>query len=76
MYLEMLLEHRLAWGCDPLPGDPVPVKDHPLCKELFPNTQPELPLRQLYTIPSGAVARHRRGEISASLCAPPPDETM
>jgi len=33
----MLLEYRQAWGHDHFPGDLVPVFDHTLSEELFPN---------------------------------------
>lgn len=69
MYLQMLLECQLAWALDPFPEEPIPILDHPLHVELFPNTQPELPLRQLDAIPSPPVARQQqqRGQMSPFL---------
>ena len=39
--VQTLLEHRQAWGHDRFPGELVPVLDHLLSGELFPNIQSE-----------------------------------
>lgn len=48
--IQMLLEPWQVWCCDPFPGKPVPVTDHPLSEEPSPYVQSELPLAQLNAI--------------------------
>jgi len=48
-----------------LPGKPVPVTDHPLSEEPFPNVQSELPLMQRHSI-SWVLLLVTREEISTS----------
>ena len=45
--VQTLLELWQAWCRDHLPGEPVPVTNHPLSEEPFPNVQSEFPLTQL-----------------------------
>lgn len=66
----MLLEHQHAMT--PSLGS-LFLCQATLCEELFPDAQPELLLRELYTIPSHLMAGHRRREISTSLSMPPPE---
>jgi len=54
------------------PGEPVPVPEHPLGAEPFPNTQPDPPLSQLHALPSGPVAVPR--EQSSAPAPPLPSE--
>ena len=44
-------KHWWSWGVDHLSRKPVPVFDHPLGKEMFPNVQSEPPLAQLRADP-------------------------
>lgn len=44
------LELWQAWCCDHFHRQPVPVTDHPLSEEPFPNAQSELPLTPLHCI--------------------------
>ncbi|KAJ7401690.1 putative E3 ubiquitin-protein ligase UBR7 [Pitangus sulphuratus] len=64
-YLRRFADEGTAWGCDPFPGEPVPVPNHP-------HIQPKPPLTQLQAIPSSPVTGHNSEEISAcpssSLC--------
>jgi len=46
----MLLELGQAWCRDNFPGEPVPVTNHLLSEELFPNVSSELSLTQLRSI--------------------------
>jgi len=39
-----------------LPGQPVPIPDHPSREEILPNIQHESPLAQLEAIPSSPIA--------------------
>jgi len=48
----------MAWCHDNFPGEPVPVTDHLLSEEPFPNVQSELPLTQLPIISSCPVTGH------------------
>lgn len=45
--LPMLLEQQQAWSHDHIPRDSIPVLDHSLSEELYPNVQFELLLTQL-----------------------------
>ncbi|KAK4807107.1 hypothetical protein QYF61_018448 [Mycteria americana] len=65
-----------AWCRDHFPGEPVPVTDHPLSEEPFPNVQSELPLRQLHSISSCPIAGHQREEISTSPSPAPHEEVV
>ncbi|KAK4807096.1 hypothetical protein QYF61_018437 [Mycteria americana] len=67
--IQTLLELRQAWCCDHFPGEPVPVTNHPLSEEPFPNVQSELPLRQLHSISSCP-------QISTSPSAAPLEEVV
>lgn len=40
--VQVLLELCQAWYCDYFFGQPVPMPNHPLGKELFPDIQPKL----------------------------------
>ena len=51
-----LLELWQTRCCGHCPGEPVPVLNHPLGEEPFPNIQPEPPLMQLHAVPLGPVA--------------------
>lgn len=44
----MLLEFWWAWDSDHFPGKPVPVTNHSLSEEYFPNVQSEMPLTWLH----------------------------
>lgn len=61
---QMLLGTRQAWCFHHFPGEPVPVTDHPLHEEPFPEVQSKLSLMQLYSISSSSIA-HPQTEISA-----------
>lgn len=58
------------------PGEPVPVPDHRLGEEPFPDVQPEPPLSQLQANPLDPVAGYQREEISACLSALPREEAV
>lgn len=47
--IQMLLEFWQDSFWAHFPGEPVPVTDHPLCKESFPNIPPEFLLMQLHS---------------------------
>ena len=64
----MFVELWQAWCHDHIPGEPVPVTDHPLSEEPFPNVQSELPLMQFHSISSCPAADHQRREISVRRC--------
>ncbi|NXE42602.1 ZN131 protein, partial [Ptilorrhoa leucosticta] len=49
--------------CDYFPGEPVPVPNHPLGEEPFPDIQLKSPLTQLQATPLGPVTGHHREEI-------------
>lgn len=38
---QMFLELQQAWCCDNIHGEPVPVANHTLSEEPFPNTYPD-----------------------------------
>ncbi|KAK4806763.1 hypothetical protein QYF61_005559 [Mycteria americana] len=65
-----------AWCRDHFPGEPVPVIDHPLSEEPFPNVQSELPPTQLHSISSCPIAGHQREEISTSPSTAPLEEVV
>ena len=69
--VQTILELWQAWCHDHCPGEPVPVPNHPLGEEPFPNTQPEPTLPQLQAVPSGPITGHQREEISAYPSSPP-----
>ena len=54
----MLLKLQQAWCHDYIPGEPVPVHNNPLSEERLLDMQPEPPLPQLDTIPSGPITGH------------------
>lgn len=76
IYLQTLLEHQLAWGCDTFPEESIPVAGPPFLWGAFPSyptwASPEAALRH----PLGPVTRRQREEISASLSMPPPEKTL
>lgn len=45
-----------AWSCDHCPWEPVPVPNHPLSEEHFPNLKLSPPLTQPHAVPSVPVA--------------------
>ena len=49
---------------DSISGQPIPVPDHSLREELFPNVQPESPLLQLEAMPSCPIASDAGGEAN------------
>lgn len=57
--VQMLLELCQAWCCDHCSGQPVPVSDHPLDEEPFPDMQPKHPLMQFQAIPLGPVTKEK-----------------
>ncbi|GAB0202878.1 cAMP-dependent protein kinase inhibitor alpha [Grus japonensis] len=65
--IQMLLELSQAQCCDHFPREPVPVPDHPLSEEPFPDIQPKPPRLQLHSVPSGSIAGHQREEIKCAL---------
>ncbi|GAB0184693.1 hypothetical protein GRJ2_000934600 [Grus japonensis] len=74
--IQTLLELSQARRCDHFPGEPVPVPNHPLSEEPFPDIQPKPPPSQLHSIPSGSITGHQRKEISACPFAPPREEVV
>ena len=74
--VQMLFELTQAWFHDHFPGDAVPVTDHTLSEEFFPNVQTELPMMQLNGISSCTVAGHQREEISPSSSTAPLEKTF
>jgi len=68
------LELRQAWCLDNFPGERVPMTDHHLNEEPFPNVQSQLPLTQLHSISLRPVAGHEREEISTSPSTAPLEE--
>jgi len=46
----------------PPPGQPIPVPDHFMGEEFFPNVQPESPLMQLEATPSSPIASYKGEE--------------
>ena len=70
----MPLKHWQAWGINHLSRKPVPVFDHPLCKEMLPNVKFKPPLMQLWTIPTRPVNGYQGEELSTSLSTSPPQE--
>ncbi|TRZ26651.1 hypothetical protein HGM15179_000422 [Zosterops borbonicus] len=60
------VEELQAWSCDHFSGDPVPVPNHPLGEEPFPDIQTKPPLTQLQGISSGPVTGHDRACSSSS----------
>ena len=69
--VQMLLELWQVWCHDHFTEEPVPVTNHPLSEEPFPNVQSELPLVQPHSISSCPVAGHQR-EISTPWLHCPP----
>lgn len=65
-FIQPLHEFCQAWDHDHFLGDPVPMTDHTLSEEPFPNVQAYLPLLQLPSISSNPIIRHQREEISIS----------
>jgi len=63
----MLLELLQAWYNDHCPGQLVP---RPSGEDPFSNTQLELPLTQLHTVPSGPVVVSQEQRSVVSLCSP------
>ena len=54
----MFLEHLQGWWLHHLPGQPVPMPDYSLSKEIFPNIQSKPPLMQLEAIASHPIASY------------------
>lgn len=52
----MLCELQQACCCDQFLGEPIPVPDHFLSEEAFPNIQYEPLLTQLQAIPMGPIS--------------------
>ena len=48
----MFFEHLQGWRLHHLPRKPIPMSDHSLSKEIFPNIQSKPPLMQLEAIAS------------------------
>lgn len=57
--VQMLIEAQQVWCRDHSPRESVPVPDHPLGEEHFPNIQSEIPLLWLHAIPF-LVTREKR----------------
>ncbi|GAB0194069.1 myocardial zonula adherens protein [Grus japonensis] len=74
--IQTLLELSQARCCDHFPGEPVPVPNHPLGEEPFPDIQPKPPLSQLHAIPLGSITGHQREEMNACPFAPPREEAV
>lgn len=55
----MLVELWKAWCYEHCPGKPVPLPNHPLHEDLFPKTQPDPTLTQLY---AGSYCCHFRDQ--------------
>ena len=72
----MLLELWQAWCRNQSPGEPIPVTDHPLSEEPFPNVQSELPLTQLHSLSPCHASGHQREEISTSTSTSPLEEDV
>ena len=53
--VQTLLKLWQAWCSDYIPGEPVPVREHPLGEEPLPDVQPKRPLPQLNTVPVGPI---------------------
>jgi len=67
MSKQMFLEHLHGQWLHHLPGQPIPVPDHPFREVVFPNVQPESPLVQLEAIPSSPITSHTREEADPQL---------
>jgi len=63
----MLFEHLQGEWLHHLPGQPIPVSDHPFTEVVFPNIQPEPSLVQLEAIPSSPITSHMREEADPQL---------
>jgi len=57
-------------GTPPLPGQPVPVPDHSLSKDIWPNIQSKPPLTQLEPIASRPIASYLGEETNPRLATP------
>lgn len=53
--VQMPLKNWQAWDIDHFSRKPVPLFGHQVSKEMLPNVQPELPLVQQWTIPTGDI---------------------
>jgi len=51
-------------GATATPGEPVPVSNHLLSKELSPNIHPELLFLQLHAVSSGFITGHQTEKVS------------
>ena len=74
--VQMLLKLQQAWCHDYIPGELVPVCDHPLGEEPFPDTQLEPPLLQLDSIPLGPITGYQREYMGTCPSAPPCEEAV
>jgi len=54
-----VFKHIQGWQLNHLPGEPIPVLNHPFCKEVFPDIQPKLTLAQLKAISPHPVTCHQ-----------------
>jgi len=55
-HIHTVFEPLQGWGLHHPPGQPGPMPDHSLSKEIFPNIQPKPPLTQLEAMASRPVA--------------------
>lgn len=74
--VRMPLKPWQAWGTDHLSKKPVPVFDHPLWKETFPNIKSESSSMQAGAIPMNPVAGYQAEETGTFLSTCSPQEAV
>lgn len=66
---QKLLELHQAHCCGHCPGEPIPVPDHCLGEEPFPNSRPDPSLTAPCSSPRSCLC-HQKAEVSAALPLP------
>ena len=66
-HIQTVFKHIQGWWLNPLPGEPIPVLNHPFCKEVFLDIQPKPPLVQLEAISPRPVTCHQWEETNSAL---------
>ena len=66
-HIQMVFRCHQGWWFNHLPGEPIPVLNHPFSKEVFPDIQPKLSLVQLKAISPCPVTCHQWEESESKV---------